>query len=268
MHDRSAFIQDTGELIDVISRVMTRPTTPQQRTHEMMRHAQRMLGRKTLSMVLEFSIEDPQRLQICNSFITPGKEHDPKAIANFASQSCTEASQPYADKILPLVFRQPNSPVSAIQSQLVGDEADWRDSDLRRCFFQPLGYNDGIMSMYWNDVRNRLYIAGVFSGEEDGPFTDRQFYLGTQMFRATLPMITEDFFDTQPAAELTELTGKQREVLRLALTGLSEKQIAARMHRSAHTVHVHLREIYRRLEVSSRAELMARFIDHAALEKS
>jgi DNA-binding CsgD family transcriptional regulator len=46
-------------------------------------------------------------------------------------------------------------------------------------------------------------------------------------------------------------------VLRLLLSGLSEKQIAARLDLSRHTVHNHVKEIYRVVGVQSRAELMA-----------
>ena len=46
-----------------------------------------------------------------------------------------------------------------------------------------------------------------------------------------------------------------------ALTqGDSEKQIAAKLNVSPHTVHVHVKKLYKRLNVSSRGELVARFV--------
>jgi DNA-binding NarL/FixJ family response regulator len=44
------------------------------------------------------------------------------------------------------------------------------------------------------------------------------------------------------------------------LAGLSEKQVAAKLQVSRHTVHTHVRQIYRSLKVRSRAELLARFV--------
>jgi DNA-binding CsgD family transcriptional regulator len=54
-----------------------------------------------------------------------------------------------------------------------------------------------------------------------------------------------------------ELTPRQREALTYLATGASEKQVALAMGISVHTVHIHAKQIYRRLNVSSRGELMA-----------
>jgi DNA-binding CsgD family transcriptional regulator len=57
------------------------------------------------------------------------------------------------------------------------------------------------------------------------------------------------------------LSDAQARVLSHALSGLTEKEIAHRLHRSQHTVNSHLRAIYRHYNVTSRAELMARAIE-------
>ena len=44
------------------------------------------------------------------------------------------------------------------------------------------------------------------------------------------------------------------------LHGASEKAIASQLGLSRHTVHDYVKQIYRRFDVSSRAELLARFI--------
>ena len=51
-----------------------------------------------------------------------------------------------------------------------------------------------------------------------------------------------------------------RETLRHLLTGDSEKQIAAKLGISRHTVHVYVKRLYRHYDVSSRGELLARFV--------
>ena len=58
--------------------------------------------------------------------------------------------------------------------------------------------------------------------------------------------------------EFDELTKAQLEVLRLVLQGLDEASIAERLNRSAHTVHTHLKAIFRQLGVHSRAELIVK----------
>jgi DNA-binding NarL/FixJ family response regulator len=65
----------------------------------------------------------------------------------------------------------------------------------------------------------------------------------------------EDLFD--PADELSAM---QSQILNEVLCGFDEKVIATRVHRSPHTVHNHLRVIYRVFNVHSRAELLAKIL--------
>lgn len=64
--------------------------------------------------------------------------------------------------------------------------------------------------------------------------------------------------ETPTSRRVRELSPRDRRTLEHLLAGESEKQIAARIGRSPHTVHTHVKRIYRRLGVSSRAELLAR----------
>jgi DNA-binding CsgD family transcriptional regulator len=60
-------------------------------------------------------------------------------------------------------------------------------------------------------------------------------------------------FERAPRA----LTRREHETLQLLMTDASEKAIAARLGISAHTVHDHVKRVYRKLGVSSRPALMA-----------
>jgi DNA-binding CsgD family transcriptional regulator len=53
-----------------------------------------------------------------------------------------------------------------------------------------------------------------------------------------------------------ELTSSEQQVLELASTGRSNKEIAAALHVTVHTVEAHLTRIYRKVGVRSRRELM------------
>jgi DNA-binding CsgD family transcriptional regulator len=57
--------------------------------------------------------------------------------------------------------------------------------------------------------------------------------------------------------DLTALTDRQRELIDLALEGLSDKAIARRLSISDHTVGNHFRAIYAQLGVSKRSQLIA-----------
>jgi len=50
-------------------------------------------------------------------------------------------------------------------------------------------------------------------------------------------------------------------IAQLVAEGLTNREIASRLFMSAHTVDFHLRQIYRKLGISSRVELTRRFID-------
>lgn len=60
--------------------------------------------------------------------------------------------------------------------------------------------------------------------------------------------------------ERFDLAPRVRQTLEHLLAGDSEKQIAARMGVSPHTVHCYIKTLYRSYEVSSRGELLSRFV--------
>jgi len=57
-----------------------------------------------------------------------------------------------------------------------------------------------------------------------------------------------------------KLSPRMRQTLDRLLAGDSEKQIARKFELSQHTVHVYVKAIYRGFDVSSRSELLARFV--------
>jgi DNA-binding CsgD family transcriptional regulator len=63
-----------------------------------------------------------------------------------------------------------------------------------------------------------------------------------------------------PLATQADLSRAKRRVLDLLLQGLSEKQIAARLHLSSTTIHNHIQAIYRVFKVHTRSELLVRLL--------
>ena len=62
---------------------------------------------------------------------------------------------------------------------------------------------------------------------------------------------------------MTALTKRRLEVLERLLMGDSEKQIAYHFDVARATIHDHVLAIYRHFEVSSRGELLSKFIGRA-----
>ena len=63
-------------------------------------------------------------------------------------------------------------------------------------------------------------------------------------------------------AQEYHLTVQERRVTELVLEGLRNQQIGAQLNISEHTVKSHMRGIFRKLEVKSRAEMLARYLTH------
>jgi len=65
--------------------------------------------------------------------------------------------------------------------------------------------------------------------------------------------------------EALQLSARELEILRLVGGGLGNRQIAARLHLSVHTVKNHVRNIFERLDVKSRWSAVSRARDQGWL---
>jgi DNA-binding CsgD family transcriptional regulator len=63
-----------------------------------------------------------------------------------------------------------------------------------------------------------------------------------------------------PDADGDGISPRMRQTLNCLLTGDSEKQAAAKLGVSQHTVHVYVKQLYRKFNVNSRGELLARWV--------
>ena len=61
-------------------------------------------------------------------------------------------------------------------------------------------------------------------------------------------------------AELNRLPPRLRQTMHSLLAGDSEKQAAAKLGVSPHTVHVYVKSLYKRYKVSSRGELLSKWV--------
>ena len=68
------------------------------------------------------------------------------------------------------------------------------------------------------------------------------------------------------ASELASVTSREREVLALLAAGLTNREIAARLVVSEHTVHRHVTNILRKLRLPSRTAAAAHAVRHGLLE--
>jgi DNA-binding CsgD family transcriptional regulator len=62
------------------------------------------------------------------------------------------------------------------------------------------------------------------------------------------------------AADAVGLSPRMRQTLQFLIEGDSERQISLKLKISPHTVHVYVKQLYKRYNASSRGELLSRFI--------
>ena len=75
-----------------------------------------------------------------------------------------------------------------------------------------------------------------------------------------LPVSISASFDAPGPRDIAELSPRLRQTLSSLLAGDSEKQVAAKLGVSPHTVHVYVKKLYRNFGVNSRGELLARWV--------
>lgn len=75
-----------------------------------------------------------------------------------------------------------------------------------------------------------------------------------------LPMSVAASFGKPTPTTDGELSPRERETLQSLLAGDSEKQAAAKLGVSQHTVHVYVKKLYKKFGVCSRGELLAKWV--------
>jgi DNA-binding CsgD family transcriptional regulator len=127
-----------------------------------------------------------------------------------------------------------------------------------------IAYAKNVVSIKDLGSRNGTYVeSGQVSSCEVGVGSSVRF--GKILFRieneeSSMASMASEVSSMSTIDPTIVLSPAQKKVLDRMLTGLSEKEVAAILEISHHTVHNHVREIYSRLGVNSRAELMAKLL--------
>jgi DNA-binding CsgD family transcriptional regulator len=95
----------------------------------------------------------------------------------------------------------------------------------------------------------------------DGPFPDSAPYLVRLVHHELAALQREKLALPGALSDMARLPPRLRDVLAGVLAGESEKEIAARLGLSAHTVNRHVQRLYRFYDVSCRSRLLARLYE-------
>jgi DNA-binding CsgD family transcriptional regulator len=167
----------------------------------------------------------------------------------YGSRSGTD--DPMIGGLLSRRWREPL--VTMRRSDLVASDT-WYASALHNELHRPGRLDDVLLSARF--VGSKGVSVLLFKrAAGDRPFSPEQREI-LHLFRGESDWMFRPQSD--PLPDVTEqLTRREQDTLRLLLTGGSEKEIAARLGISPHTVHDYVKRLYRKHGVTSRAALMA-----------
>lgn len=103
--------------------------------------------------------------------------------------------------------------------------------------------------------RDAGHVLSLHRAWGERPFTERE--------RALIDLFHRESRALRPHPSEEPLSPHLDRTLRALLRGCSEKAAAAELGLSPHTVHEYVKALYRRFEVRSRSELLARFLGKA-----
>lgn len=147
------------------------------------------------------------------------------------------------------------------RDQIWGRET-WYRSHTFNEIHRECGIDDYIISICPTSIPGRCTTLWLHKGVGARDFTARERAL-VSLVHMTINSEIGTYLAAADEPRLSGLTDRRREVLERLLMGDSEKQIAYRFDVARATIHDHVLAIYRHFGVSSRGELLSRFIGRA-----
>ena len=152
------------------------------------------------------------------------------------------------------IYRRPGKLTVRSREQLVPDR-EWRLCTELNEDRRPLGQDDtmiGLCQLATDPSRRQLFSINRAVRDRRFGGRDRAFL---RLFLEEVDGLAGTALAVDETGPFAGLAPRQRQVLDALLEGDGEKQIAARLGLSRHTVHDHVKALYRRFDVGSRGEL-------------
>jgi DNA-binding CsgD family transcriptional regulator len=169
------------------------------------------------------------------------------------------------DPCIPLLLRE-EKPVATVRRGDVVDDSSWFRSAHFNEVRRPLGFGESLYAKFTAPDGACLKLS-VHRETGDRPFTTRHAQL-LHIFNENLASLyivaphdeAPSNGSPRPENSMAALPPRLRPVLRRLLAGDAEKQAAATLGLSPHTVHQYTKTLYRAFGVNSRGELLAKFV--------
>jgi DNA-binding CsgD family transcriptional regulator len=172
------------------------------------------------------------------------------------------SDQPARDPCVPFMLQAKGEVVVRRREEMV--DRSWYRSDHYNLFRRAVGAGE---SLYCHvRTRGRYFRIGIIREPRDRAYSDRDVQV-MKLFHENLasvylvgPSSTAEATTRADDPGLPTIPPRLRPVLHCLLQGDAEKQIARKLGLSRHTVHEYAKILYRTLAVTTRGELLARFI--------
>lgn len=161
----------------------------------------------------------------------------------------------------PYINRFAGDRLTLTRDEIWGKET-WYRSKTFNDIHRACGIDDYVMSVRATDIPGRSVSIWVHREVGDTGFGDRDRAM-IGLVHDTVGREMGTYLARADEPRLASLTERQRQVLARLLRGDAEKQIAFELDLSQGTVHDHVLALHRHFGVSSRGELLARFIGRA-----
>jgi DNA-binding CsgD family transcriptional regulator len=255
-------VRHTEQIIDALNRATEMDVAPEQRTEFLLHELQALTGRSGRAfLILLQDLKRHPSPQVTARHVARS-ESDALPVAPLeVFQEAFEKAMPLFRPALREIILDMRSPHTVIGELDVRDKT-WYQQNFVKPVLAQMGCADVMLSI-WAASVDRAVAMLLLRTIDEKPFDETDRVLMTLMLRAVAPLVDREIFQVAQTLPIeTDLTPRQTEVLHMLLHGESKKQIARQLSRSEHTIHTYIRQIYEALEVSSRGELMARFVDH------
>jgi DNA-binding CsgD family transcriptional regulator len=224
---------------------------------------QRLLNRRTFCavMLLEDLQRKPTPHYVRRFTYSPSSQYGP-IFDETPGQQVMDEVEPLMKLVIPQIMAAPGNPCVIVCAH---DSKD-RHPEWVRDTFVPLvrshGYEDFMMAA-WSASPDRAILMNISQTQGTPPFTEADRDTMSLMLRAAAPFVDRELFHAEILLEEYNLTDREREVLLCLLAGEHPKEIARHLRLSVHTIRSFVKHLYVKIDVSSRGELMAHFVDES-----
>lgn len=162
------------------------------------------------------------------------------------------------DPFLRAMAQLPGKHVTRGRVQVVAD-AQWYRCDYVADYRKTAKVDHNVATFIRVGPNGGALATQLLRAWGEKPF-DRRERLLLHLFHSELGWMYEPIVRAGEHRDAAALSPRQRQVLALLLDGHSEKQVAARLRLKPPTVHEYVTSLYKKMKVTSRSELLARFV--------